>query len=206
MVLFYTSNALGDDNLLSIYAGKDKFENEDLIRYALENDIWFHVDKLSSPHIYLRLPASMTWDAIPSKVLEDCSQLVKAGSIEGNKKDNVTIIYTPSKNLKKTGDMDVGSVTFHNDKLVKRFHVPTRVNAVVNRLNKTKVVKEVDHEAELVARQKEASRVKKAEALQRKKEQEELAKQRKAEAEARSYDSVFANADPTDNVDDDDFM
>lgn len=36
----------------------------------------------------------------------------------GNKKDNLTIIYTPADNLKKTGDMEVGQVSFHNDKKV----------------------------------------------------------------------------------------
>lgn len=27
--------------------GKDKVENEDLIRYGDEDDVWFHVDKVS---------------------------------------------------------------------------------------------------------------------------------------------------------------
>ena len=30
------------------------------------------------------------------------------------------IVYTPWSNLKKTGDMDVGQVGFHNNKLVSR--------------------------------------------------------------------------------------
>lgn len=36
----------------------------------------------------------------------------------GNKKDNITIIYTPWSNLKKDGSMAVGQVSFHNDKKV----------------------------------------------------------------------------------------
>lgn len=36
----------------------------------------------------------------------------------GNKKDNLTVIWTPADNLKKTGDMAVGQVSFHNDKKV----------------------------------------------------------------------------------------
>jgi hypothetical protein len=39
-----------------LYVGKDKFENEDLIKYGWPEDIWFHVDNLSSPHVYVRLP------------------------------------------------------------------------------------------------------------------------------------------------------
>ena len=90
-----------------------------MIKYAWPQDVWFHVDKLSSAHVYLRMPPEMTWDTIPKEVLVDCGQLVKANSIEGewiwrlgvrwwiersdiigNKKDNLTIIYTPADNLK----------------------------------------------------------------------------------------------------------
>ena len=56
--------------------------------------------ELSSAHVYLRMPEGMEWTAIPDALLEDCSQLVKANSIEGNKKNNVTIIYTPHANVK----------------------------------------------------------------------------------------------------------
>lgn len=58
--------------------------DEDLIKYAWPQDIWFHVDKLSSAHVYLRLPENIpSWDAIPEVLLQDCAQLVKANSIEG---------------------------------------------------------------------------------------------------------------------------
>lgn len=80
----------------------------------------------------------MSWEAIPESVLVECAQLVKANSIEGNKKDNITVIYTPSSNLKKTGDMAVGQVSFHKDKMVRRVYIATRDNSIVNRLNKTK--------------------------------------------------------------------
>lgn len=92
--------------------------DEDLIKYAWPQDVWFHVDKLSSAHVYLRMSEGMTWEAIPQALLIDCAQLVKANSIEGectlglqpfysssrnhagNKKDDLTIIYTPADNLK----------------------------------------------------------------------------------------------------------
>ena len=41
----------------------------------------------------------MEWEKIPEKLLIDCAQLVKANSIEGNKKNDQTIIYTPADNL-----------------------------------------------------------------------------------------------------------
>lgn len=40
----------------STLQGLDKYENEDLIKHSLPHDVWFHVDALSSAHVYLRLP------------------------------------------------------------------------------------------------------------------------------------------------------
>ncbi|KAJ7648542.1 hypothetical protein B0H17DRAFT_1215547 [Mycena rosella] len=215
MVLFFTSTAISPS--ITLYMGRDKVENEDLIKYAHPGDVWFHVDKLSSAHVYLRLPedASISWDAIPEALLNDCAQLVKANSIEGNKKDNLTIIYTPADNLKKTGDMAVGQVSFHSDKKVKRVHVPQRENAIVNRLNKTKSERVVDHEQERVDRLKREAAARRAAAAEKvflssssvycarrnltlalppaqKKADLELARAREAEKAARSYDSLFS--------------
>ncbi|KAI0823967.1 cytoplasmic protein [Trametes gibbosa] len=193
MVLFFTSNAVNPPAV--IYMGKDKHENEDLIKYAWPQDVWFHVDKLSSAHVYLRMPDGMSWEAIPETLLTDCAQLVKANSIEGNKKDNISIIYTPGDNLKKTGDMAIGQVSFHNDKRVKRVHVPKRENPIVNRLNKTKVEREVDHENERVERIKKENAAKRAIAAAKRKADAELAKVREAEKAARSYDNMFSGED-----------
>ena len=49
--------------------GKDKFENEDLIKYSFPKDIWFHVDDLSSAHVYLRLEGLEDIDAVPKELL-----------------------------------------------------------------------------------------------------------------------------------------
>lgn len=38
---------------------QDKYENEDLIKYGLPEDVWFHVDDLSSAHVYLRMKPGM---------------------------------------------------------------------------------------------------------------------------------------------------
>lgn len=78
----------------------------------------------------------------------DLAQLTKANSIEGNKKDNVTVIYTPWSNLKKDGSMAAGQVSFKDPRKVKKILVPQRENPVVNRLNKTKVEKHPDLQQE----------------------------------------------------------
>lgn len=55
------------------------------------------------------------------ELLVDCAQLTKANSIEGNKKDNITIVYTPWSNLKKDGSMAVGQVGFKDQRKVSTF-------------------------------------------------------------------------------------
>lgn len=57
-----------------------------------------------------------TIDDIPSAVIEDAAQLVKANSIAGNKMNNIDVVYTMWDNLKKTAAMEVGQVSFHRDK------------------------------------------------------------------------------------------
>lgn len=113
--------------------------DEDLIKFGFPEDVWFHVDNVSSAHVYLRLNKGETLDDIHQDVLIDACQLVKANSITGNKMNNIDIVYTTWDNLKKTASMDVGQVSFHYPKLVRKFRVERRINEVVNRLNKTKI-------------------------------------------------------------------
>ncbi|OAA67897.1 DUF814 domain containing protein [Niveomyces insectorum RCEF 264] len=223
MVYYFTSTAV--DPPAFIYVGKDKFENEELIRFGWEEDVClhvyiylsfkFHVDKLSSAHIYLRLPEGQTWDAIPADLVTDLAQLTKANSIEGNKKDNVTVIYTPWSNLKKDGSMAVGQVSFHDQRKVKRVLVPQRENAIVNRLNKTKVEKHPDLKEEKEERQKALRRRDQATQQARRKEEARIAKERLElkQRKDHAYDDLFTdeNMEATSNQNrdedwEDDFM
>jgi hypothetical protein len=43
---------------------------------------------------------------------------------EGNKLNNLDVVYTPWFNLRKTQGMDVGQVGFHNPKLVRACDLP----------------------------------------------------------------------------------
>lgn len=130
-----------------------------MIAHGWPEDVWFHVDNLSSAHIYLRMPEGQTWDSIQQDLLTDCAQLTKANSIEGNKKDNVTVIYTPWSNLKKSGNMATGQVGFKDQKMVKRLYVEKRENPIINRLNKTKVEKFPDLRQEKADRERELRKV-----------------------------------------------
>jgi hypothetical protein len=121
----------------------------------------------------------------------------------------VTIIYTPWSNLKKDGSMATGQVSFHDNKKVKKILVPTRINAIINRLNKTKVEKFPDFAAERDEVMKAKSKKNQAGVQARKKEEARIAKERREHA----YDDVFTEealeASSNQNRDDDylsDFM
>ncbi|PPJ61319.1 hypothetical protein CBER1_05084 [Cercospora berteroae] len=209
MVFYFTSNIV--DPPAFIYVGKDKVENEDLIAHGWNEDVWFHVDNLSSAHVYLRMRDGEIWDRIPEDLLNDCAQLTKANSIEGNKKDNITVIYTPWSNLKKSGNMATGQVGFHNNKLVKRVYVEKRENAIVNRLNKTKVEKYPDLRQEKADRENEERKKERIAAQAKKKEEARLAEERKQLKwqKEHMYDDVHTEdqmRSNEDGFDEDDFM
>lgn len=184
-----------------VYVGRDKHENEELIKHGWENDCWLHVDKLSSAHVYLRLKDGETIASIPEKVLQDCAQLVKYNSIEGNKMGHVGVVYTMWGNLKKTGDMAVGQVSFHDPRAVKRMVVEKRVNEIVNRLNRTKTEAFPDLVQEKADRLKQLNR--RARELVKDQADAEKAtrEQRQREKQARSYDSIHKKSEMTSNRD-----
>ncbi|ULU02966.1 hypothetical protein L3Y34_002504 [Caenorhabditis briggsae] len=91
-----------------IFMGQHQEENERLLKEGLPDDVWFHVDKVPSAHVYLQMPRGITIDTIPEELLDDCCQLVKANSKIGKKMDKATVVYTKRENLKKTKMMDSG--------------------------------------------------------------------------------------------------
>lgn len=48
-MVFYFETTAEDGTKYTMYMGKDKYENEDLIKYGLPEDCWFHVGKNFSP-------------------------------------------------------------------------------------------------------------------------------------------------------------
>jgi len=133
-MVYYFKSRCGE---YTIYMGKDKYENEELIKYGHPEDVWFHVDDLSSAHVYLRQKKGQTLDDITDELVVECTSLVKANSIAGCKKSSVYVIYTRWKNLKKTSDMVEGQVSYFRPENVRRIET-TKNKAVVNDLNRTK--------------------------------------------------------------------
>merc|ERR1719163_2321110 len=142
--------------------GKDKFENEELLKHGWPEDIWFHVDELSSAHVYLRMPLGTVdlhqvkdkalakarlmaaIETIPEEVVQEMCQLTKANSIEGCKASSVDIVYTPFLNLKKEERMDVGQVGFKDESVRILLKNVAKDKEIEERIEKTRVERKVD--------------------------------------------------------------
>lgn len=93
MVFYFTSSVVSPP--VKLFMGLDKYESklfiktpifniftffhnldEDLIKWGWPEDVWFHVDNVSSAHVYLRLQKNQTLDDIHQDVLIDACQLV----------------------------------------------------------------------------------------------------------------------------------
>ena len=171
------------------------------VKWGLPEDIWFHVDKMSSAHVYLRVARGETMDDIREDELEDCAQLVKANSIVGNKENNITVVYTPWSNLKKLPRMEVGQVGFHDTKLVRKTRVEKRKNEIVNRLNKTKTESYPDLAMERDRYDKEIREEKKAKFREEERIRLEEERARAEERDARSYDHIMNEDNMVSNKD-----
>ncbi|WIA37859.1 hypothetical protein OEZ86_014708 [Tetradesmus obliquus] len=189
----------GKDDYL-IYMGRDKYENEELIKYGLPTDVWFHVDDMSSAHVYLRLPEGVGIDDIPEATLEDCAQLVKQNSIQGCKSNDVTIVYTPWANLKKTASMDVGQVGFYDEKVRRYTKVPRKSNDILNRLEKTRRELTPDFKTEKETYEALVRGKKRAEERAARAAEKAAKEESKRQEELRSYKGLMRSENMTSNA------
>jgi len=204
MVFFFTCS----DPRYTVYMGKDKFDNEELLKYGWPEDVWFHVDKYSSAHIYLRLPDGSVdlsnikdkaaakeklkeaLSSIPEEIVNEMCQLTKANSIEGCKLSQVDIVYTPFLNLKKEEHMDTGTVGFKEEafRIIKKN--VEKDKEIVKKLEKTREEKKIDlaQEKEQRDTQERARRRRFNEEQKRKAKEEE--KQHQLEKEQKHYTAL----------------
>lgn len=175
---------------------QDKYENEHLIQYGLPEDVWFHVDDLSSAHVYLRMKPGMTLDHIPPELLLDCAALVKANSIQGCKQSSVYVVYTRWKNLKKTSSMVDGQVGFHRPDNVRRMSVEKN-GPVVRALEKTKREAFPDLSQLQQDRLREIQMQKKEEYKRLAQEKQQAKRKAREEKERKSYDRIMKEENMT---------
>merc|ERR1712060_771026 len=168
-----------------------KFENEVLIEWGWPEDLWFHVDSLSSAHVYLRSPQGFDISTIPKNIVQECAQLVKHNSISGTKLASTKVVYTPWENLHKTDGMAVGQIGYHNTKKITKILVEKN-KEIIKRLEKTRVEKNgVDLGAERRKRDRKVIRQRKREARKKREEDKKERLRLAKEKEEKSYDRVF---------------
>jgi hypothetical protein len=149
--------------------------------------IWFHVDNMSSAHVYLRRPIDEKIEDVNPEAIAEMCQLVKNNSIDGCKATKVDVIYTEFANLKKTQSLDVGTVTFFDQKLVYKVKNVEKDKDIVKRIEKTKVEKYPDLEQMKADRDLEEKNRRKKEAMDRAAKERSERKAREEEEERLSY-------------------
>ncbi|OAF69690.1 Coiled-coil domain-containing protein 25 [Intoshia linei] len=202
MVFYFKSCPNNSKQEYNLYSGEDKFENDELIKYSWPNDVWFHVDNLSSAHVYYRGDGEIDPETLPPELIEDCAQLTKFNSIQGNKTPSVNIIYTLASNLHKTNNMEPGEVNFKNRSKVYKINVSARNNGICRRLSKTKIVGSVDdfkkqHHENLIKIKQDRIRIN----MEETKKNEILRKEREIEKEKYSYNNLHRTENMTSNKD-----
>ncbi|KAK4536492.1 hypothetical protein CDCA_CDCA08G2517 [Cyanidium caldarium] len=200
-----------------VYLGVDKHENDELLKVAFPDDWWFHVDRHSSAHIYLRYEGAHSGpDGVESTVstavttpeppdiaaavLEACAQLVKLNSIEGSKLPRVEVVYTPVSNLTKSAQMDVGQVGFRSTREVRRVRVERGKSDLLRDWlrHRTECAVE-DMRRERQDRDAELLRARRAAARRQHQAEREARERHQREKQERSYDRVFVEDAMTSN-------
>mmetsp|Transcript_51952 Transcript_51952/g.137209 ORF Transcript_51952/g.137209 Transcript_51952/m.137209 type:complete len:232 (+) Transcript_51952:2-697(+) len=203
MVFFFTCS----DPQYVVYMGKDKFENDELMKYGFPEDIWFHVDSLSSAHVYLRLPAGSMDLAglkdkavakqklldmiasVPAPIVNEMCQLTKANSIDGCKLERCDVVYTPFLNLRKDVGMDTGSVGF-KDEAFRTVTKCEKDKEIIKILEKTRTERKVDFVKEKEQRDEEERMRRRKNIEADKLKEKEDAKKSAEEKELKSYTTL----------------
>ena len=100
---------------LIFWIGTSKEDNDNMIDKASENDIWFHVNNISSCHVICKMPGAFN--------RKEMKYIIKTGALLCKKNtnklkgiSNLVIVYCPVKHITKTNI--IGCVSVHNGKLI----------------------------------------------------------------------------------------
>lgn len=111
-------NNNGELEEYEIYVGENSKDNFIIISNANQNDVWFHLDKFSSPHVILHFIKRKYKDLnkIPKIMVNEALTECKNQSRFRNINKKIGFIYTFVKNIKKT--KEIGTVITKNEKYI----------------------------------------------------------------------------------------
>ncbi|KAF0979398.1 hypothetical protein FDP41_001741 [Naegleria fowleri] len=97
---FYSS-----DQLYLITVGENAKENDTIRRQAAQNDLWFHLQDVSSPHVILSPVDRSLTTSFSSESIHQAASLCKAFSKQKSMQTS-NVIYTPRKQVKGIVEID----------------------------------------------------------------------------------------------------
>jgi predicted ribosome quality control (RQC) complex YloA/Tae2 family protein len=100
-----------------VWVGKDSKANDMLtMRYAKQNDLWFHISGTSGSHTVLKIPEGT--EIITKEIIKTAASICAYYSKAKNAKI-VKVSYTQAKNVQKYKGAKSGSVVIKNEKVIK---------------------------------------------------------------------------------------
>lgn len=100
-----------NDKEYEIWIGENAKDNERIIMESSQNDIWFHLQNVSSPYIILKNDG----DNIPKRYINIIGTFFR--KYKNNLSNKYNVIYTSVKNVKLTDT--IGSVNTRNTKVIR---------------------------------------------------------------------------------------
>jgi predicted ribosome quality control (RQC) complex YloA/Tae2 family protein len=100
-----------------VWVGKDSKANDLLsMKYAAQNDLWFHVRGTSGSHTILKIPEDA--GVIPKEYIKTAASVAAYYSKAKNAK-TIPVAYTQAKNVQKYKGAESGSVIIKGEKVIK---------------------------------------------------------------------------------------
>lgn len=84
------------DKEYRVVVGKDRYENSEMIKNSYPEDLWFHLENISGPHIILQ----SNGDVIHKRYLTQVARMFREHKT--NLACKYTVIYTEVKNVQLT--------------------------------------------------------------------------------------------------------
>ncbi len=92
---------IGANIEITYVVGQNQHENHDLLDAAGPDDIWFHVDGISSAHVVARVPAGLSRKE-RGKLIKQGAVLCKSHTHKVVSQKNTPIVYTTCRHVEKT--------------------------------------------------------------------------------------------------------
>ncbi|EFC39849.1 predicted protein [Naegleria gruberi] len=94
------------DNQYLIIVGENAKENDKIRQEASQNDLWFHLEDVSSPHVILKPNnSSSSSSSFPAQAIYYAGVLCKAYSKQKATQTS-SVIYAPRKSVKTVKEID----------------------------------------------------------------------------------------------------